>query len=127
MGLNVDFAPTFMELAGLAVPADMQGHSLVPLLSGERPAAWRTSWYYRYYHDPGDHNTRAHYGVRTETHKLIYFWKIDQWEMYDLVKDPAELRNIYQDPGQADTVAKLKAELYRLKQELKDDDQFANP
>ncbi|MEI7900152.1 MAG: sulfatase [bacterium] len=126
MGINVDFAPTFMEAAGLPVPADMQGRSLVPLLKGERPADWRTSWYYRYYHDPGDHNTRAHYGVRTETHKLICFWKKDQWEMYDLVKDPAELHNLYDDPSQADTVAKLKAELYRLKKELKDEDQFAN-
>jgi arylsulfatase A-like enzyme len=126
MGINVDFAPTFMEVAGLPVPADMQGRSLVPLIKGERPADWRTSWYYRYYHDPGDHNTRAHYGVRTDTHKLIYFWKKDQWEMYDLVKDPAEMHNLYQDPARADTVAKLKAELYRLKKELKDDDQFAS-
>ena len=125
MGINVDFAPTFMELAGLPVPADMQGRSLLPLLKGERPGDWRTSWYYRYYHDPGDHNTRAQYGVRTETHKLIYFWTNDQWEMYDLIRDPAELHNIYQDPTQAETVAKLKAELYRLKKELKDDDQFA--
>jgi arylsulfatase A-like enzyme len=125
MGINVDFAPTFMEVAALPVPADMQGRSLVPLFKGERPADWRTSWYYRYYHDPGDHNTRAHYGVRTETHKLIYFWTKDQWEMYDLINDPAELHNIYQDPAQAATVAKLKAELYRLKKELKDDDQFA--
>ena len=125
MAINPDFAPTFMEAAGLPVPADMQGRSLMPLLKGERPADWRTSWYYRYYHDPGDHNTRAHYGVRTDTHKLIYFWKKDQWEMYDLVKDPAELHNIYQDPAQTETVAKLKAELYRLKKELKDDDQFA--
>lgn len=126
MGINVDFAPTFMEVAGLAVPADMQGRSLVPLLKGGRPADWRSSWYYRYYHDPGDHNTRAHYGVRTETHKLIHFWKIDQWEMYDLVKDPAELYNLYQEPAHASSVAKLKTELYRLKKELKDEDQFAN-
>ena len=125
MAINPDFAPTFMELAGLPVPADMQGRSLVPLLKGEHPAAWRTSWYYRYYDDPGAHNTRAHYGVRTATHKLIYFWKKDQWEMYDLVKDPAELHNIYQDPAQADTVAKLKQELFRLKKDLKDADQFA--
>jgi arylsulfatase A-like enzyme len=126
MGINPDFAPTFMEVAGLPVPADMQGRSLVPLMKGERPADWRTSWYYRYYHDPGDHNTRAHYGVRTETHKLIYFWKKDQWEMYDLVKDPEELHNLYNDPAAADIIAKLKTEMYRLKKELKDDDQFAN-
>jgi arylsulfatase A-like enzyme len=125
MAINPDFAPTFMALAGLPVPADMQGRSLIPLLKGERPGAWRTSWYYRYYHDPGDHNTRAHYGVRTTTHKLIYFWKKDQWEMYDLMKDPDELHNLYNDPAQTDTVAKLKAELYRLKKEVKDDDQFA--
>ena len=102
MAINPDFAPTFMDMAGLPVPADMQGRSLVPLLKGEPPADWRTSWYYRYYHDPGDHNTRAHYGVRTTTHKLIYFWKKDQWEMYDLVKDPDELHNLYNDPAQKD-------------------------
>jgi len=126
MGTNVDFAPTFMELAGLPVPDDMQGHSLVPLLDGTRPKDWRTSWYYRYYHDPGDHNTRAHYGVRTETHKLIHFWKKDQWEMYDLVNDPHELKNLYDDPAQADTVTKLKAELARLKKEVQDNDEFAD-
>lgn len=125
MAINADFAPTFMGLAGQAVPADMQGRSLVPLLKGEHPADWRTSYYYRYYHDPGDHNTRAHYGVRTQTHKLIYFWKKDQWEMYDLVKDPDELHNLYSDPAQQKIVAELKTELYRLKKELKDDDQFA--
>jgi arylsulfatase A-like enzyme len=82
--------------------------------------------YYRYYHDPGDHNTRAHYGVRTETHKLIYFWKKDQWECYDLKADPQEMRNIYGDPKAQKTVAALKQELARLRKELKDDDQFAH-
>ncbi len=125
MALNTDFAPTFMEIAGLPIPGDMQGHSLVPLLKGAVPADWRTSYYYRYYHDPGDHNTRAHYGIRTTTHKLIYFWKKDQWELYDVVKDPDELHNLYNDPAQQDLVARLKAELYRLKKEVKDDDQYA--
>lgn len=125
LAINPDFAPTFMDAAGLQAPADMQGRSLVPLMGGERPANWRTSFYYRYYHDPGDHNTRAHYGVRTDTHKLIYFWKKDQWEMYDLVKDPEELKNIYNDPAQKEMVEQLKTELYRLKKEVKDDDQFA--
>lgn len=126
MAINCDFAPTFMDMAGLKVPSDMQGRSLVPLMKNDVPSDWRTSYYYRYYHDPGDHNTRAHYGVRTTTHKLIYFWKKDQWEMYDLAKDPYELHNIYDDPSQQQTVASLKKELYRLKKELKDDDQFAN-
>ncbi len=125
MAINPDFAPTFLDIAGLPVPADMQGRSLVPLLKGQRPAAWRTSYYYRYYHDPGDHNTRAHYGVRTLTHKLIHYWKKDQWEMFDLVKDPDELHNLYNDPAQQDVVAQLKTELYRLKKEVKDEDQYA--
>jgi arylsulfatase A-like enzyme len=126
LAINADFAPTFLEAAGLSVPPDMQGHSLVPLLKGERPTDWRTSMYYRYYHDPGHHNTAAHYGVRTETHKLIHFWKQDQWEMYDLTSDPQEMRNLYNDPAQATTVARLEAELQRLKKEVKDDDQFAH-
>jgi arylsulfatase A-like enzyme len=125
MAINVDFAPTFMEIAGLAVPGDMQGRSLVALLRGDGPADWRTSMYYRYYHDPGHHNTAAHYGVRTTTHKLIYFWKKDQWEFYDLRNDPQEMHNLYDDPSQKQTVAKLKEEMYRLKKELKDDDQFS--
>jgi arylsulfatase A-like enzyme len=126
VAVNCDFAPTFLDIAGLAVPSDMQGRSLVPLLRGQRPADWRTGMYYRYYHDPGHHNTRSHYGVRTETHKLIYFWKKDQWECFDTIKDPAELNNIYNDPAAKDIVAKLKAQLFQLKKEFKDDDQFAN-
>jgi len=126
MALNVDFAPTFLEAAGVRVPAGMQGRSLLPVLRGRTPADWRTSMYYRYYHDPGDHNTRAHYGVRTATHKLIYFWKKDQWELFDLVRDPNELHNLYGQPGQEQLTQTLKAELQRLKTLVKDEDQFAN-
>ena len=126
MILNTDFAPTFLDMAGQKTPADMQGQSMVPLLKGERPRDWRTSLYYRYYHDPGDHNTAAHYGVRTLTHKLIYYWKKDQWEMFDLVQDPAEMRNLHPDPAQQEVVAQLKKELFRLKKELKDNDEFAD-
>jgi arylsulfatase A-like enzyme len=126
IALNIDFAPTFLELAGLHTPPEMQGRSLLPLLRGRRPDDWRTSMYYRYYHDPGDHNTRAHYGVRTRTHKLIYFWKKDQWELFDLVNDPYELHNLYGEPGQDALTASLKAELARLKREVRDEDQLAN-
>jgi arylsulfatase A-like enzyme len=126
MGLNIDFAPTFLDVAGLPVPADMQGRSLLPILRGQEPADWRESMYYRYYHDPGDHNTRAHYGVRTRTHKLIRYWKTDQWELFDLVSDPLELSNLYGQPGQGELTAQLKAELFRLKDALGDRDQFAN-
>jgi hypothetical protein len=104
----------------------MQGHSLLPLFGGRTPSEWRTSMYYRYYHDPGDHNTRAHYGVRTVTHKLIHFWKKDQWELFDLVTDPHELKNLYGQPGQEKLTATLKAELMRLKKAVKDDDQLAD-
>ena len=104
----------------------MQGRSLVPLFKGQTPDNWRTSMYYRYYHDPGDHNTRAHLGVRTLTHKLIHYWKKDQWELYDLKTDPNELKNLYSDPAQAETVANLKAELAKLKKEVDDNDEFAD-
>ena len=126
IALNVDFAPTFLEAAGLVPPASMQGRSLLPLLRGETPADWRQAMYYRYYHDPGHHNTRAHYGVRTATHKLIYFWRKNQWELFDLRSDPAELRNLYGRPDQAAITADLKATLARLRQELQDDDRFAD-
>ena len=95
------------------------------MLRGSTPADWRTSMYYRYYHDPGDHNTRAHYGVRTATHKLIYYWTRDQWELFDLVGDPLELHNLYGQPGTGRLTAELKGELIRLKTSLGDEDQFA--
>jgi len=126
LGLNIDFAPTFIEAAGLPASSEMQGRSLLPVLRGRTPTDWRTSMYYRYYHDPGDHNTRGHYGVRTRTHKLIYFWTKDQWELFDLVNDPHELHNLYGQPGQDKLTATLKAELTRLKRDVRDDDQLAN-
>ena len=124
--LNVDFAPTFLEAAAGRAPADMHGRSFLPLLRDRAPANWRTSMYYRYYHDPGHHNTRQHYGVRTLTHKLIYFWTKDQWELFDLRSDPFELHNLYGQPGQERVTATLKAELARLKRELGDENQLAN-
>jgi arylsulfatase A-like enzyme len=126
MAINTDFAPTFMDLAGQAVPSDMQGRSLVPLFKNQTPPDWRSAMYYRYYHDPGDHNTRTHYGIRTLDKKLIYYWKKDQWEMFDLATDPEELHNLYNDPAWKDIVAHLKDELYQLKKSVKDEDQFAD-
>jgi len=123
--LNVDFAPTFLAAAGLATPSDMQGRSFLPLLEGKRVRDWRTSMYYRYYH-PGDHNVAAHYGIRTERYKLIYFNKLDQWELFDLKRGPYEIKNVYADPGYRGIVEGLKSELYRLKKQLNDTDQFAD-
>lgn len=130
---NIDYAPTFLDLAGLPVPASMQGHSLVPLLRGDAPADWRSSLYYRYYHDPGHHNTAAHLGVRTATHKLIHYWKQDAYEMFDLTQDPAEQRNLLHSPADAARpeiaarFAELKAEIGRLQKEYQDDGRYADP
>src|SRR4029078_12220504 len=110
----------------VAAPPDRHDRSLLRVLRGRAPANWRTAMYYRYYHDPGDHNTRAHYGVRTLTIKLIYFWKKDQWDLYALVNDPSELHNLYGQRGQESLTNTLKAELARLKREMRDDDQLAN-
>ena len=129
---NIDLAPTFLDLAGVPIPASMQGRSLVPLLRGTPPADWRTSVYYRYYHEPGHHATRAHYGVRTATHKLIHYWTKDAWEMYDLVADPDELHNLLFDPAEAARpevaarFAELKAEITRLQREFADEGRYAD-
>lgn len=130
---NIDLAPTFLDLAGLPVPDSMQGRSLAPLLRGAAPSDWRQSVYYRYYHDPGHHNTRAHLGVRTATHKLIYYWKKDAYELFDLKKDPTEQNNLLysaetaKQPEVAEKFAELKAEIAKLQKEYKDDGQFADP
>lgn len=125
MILNVDFAPTFLEFAGLPTPAEVQGRSIKPLLSGKTPEAWRKSWYYRYYHYPNEHGTEPHYGVRTERHKLIYFHRINQWELFDLQTDPRELKNIVSDSKNVALVKELKEELTELRKDLDDRDQFA--
>jgi arylsulfatase A-like enzyme len=129
---NIDLAPTFLDLACLPVPASMQGRSLAPLLRGESPADWRTGLYYRYYHSPGHHNTAAHYGIRTATHKLIHYWKKDAYEMFDLTKDPTEQHNLLfseaeaKQPEVAAKFAELKTEIARLQKEYKDDGQYAD-
>ena len=117
---NLDFAETFLDLAGVPAPADMQGRSLVPILKGQSPADWRKSFYYHYYEYPQPHHVPPHYGVRTETLKLIYYPLTSEWELFDLARDPHELRSVYNDPAYADKVAELKAELKRLREQYKD-------
>ncbi len=130
---NIDLAPTFLDLASLPIPDFMQGRSLAPLLRGESPDDWRQTFYYRYYHSPGHHNTVAHLGVRTKTHKLIYFWDRDAYELFDLVTDPNEQNNLLYSPSDSGKpeVQKLfkdlKAEITRLQKEFKDDGQYADP
>ncbi|MBI5364599.1 MAG: sulfatase, partial [Planctomycetes bacterium] len=124
--LNLDLPETFLEVAGLPVPETMQGRSLAPFFRGGTPSAWRQAFYYRYYHDPGDHDTRAHYGVRTKTRKLVHFWRKGQWELFDLEHDPHELVNLAADPGYAQEFEALKRGLLRIKFQLGDEDQFAD-
>jgi arylsulfatase A-like enzyme len=114
---NLDFAETFLQIAGLSVPADMQGQSLVPVLkeNGATPADWRKSLYYHYYEYPAVHMVNKHEGVRTSRYKLINFYELGEWELYDLEKDPHEMHSVYADPAYAETVKELKAELARLR------------
>ena len=121
---NVDFAETFLDMAGLAdrIPADMQGRSLVPLLKGRTPGDWRRSFYYHYYEFPGTHNVARHCGVRTDRYKLIHYYQLDEWEFFDLETDPNELTSRYDDPEYADLIKQHKAELARLQHELGEDD-----
>ncbi|MBX7164923.1 MAG: sulfatase [Pirellulales bacterium] len=113
---NLDFAETFLAAAGAAVPDDMQGASLLPLLRGESPADWRQSIYYQYYEFPAVHMVQPHYGVRTATHKLIRYPGLDEWELFDLQADPDELSSVYGQPAVAEIQAQLTAELARLRQ-----------
>jgi arylsulfatase A-like enzyme len=118
---NIDFAGTFLEAAGLPVPRDIQGRSLVPILKGKTPADWRRSFYYHYYEFPGAHSVRRHYGVVTDRYKLVHFYEpgVDDWELFDLREDPRELRSVHDQAGYAAAQKKLHAELKRLRVELK--------
>ncbi len=116
---NLDFAETFLEMAGVDVPADMQGTSLVPLLEGRTPADWRDAIYYHYWEYPAWHMVRRHFGVRTQRYKLIYYYEIDEWELFDLENDPDELSSVYADPEYAEIVADLKARLAQMRAEYR--------
>ncbi len=112
---NLDYAATFLEMAGVRIPPRMQGHSLVPILKGEAPTDWRRSFYYHYYESQLAHGVPAHEGVRTERYKLIRFYESDEWELFDLERDPQELQSLYAREGSERITADLKAELKRLR------------
>ena len=135
MALNIDFAETWLDYAGLPIPDDMQGSSLRPIFEGETPDDWRESMYYRYWMHLSHHHVPAHYGIRTHRYKLIYYYgeplgtsgSVNQptepeWELFDLEKDPNEMCSVYDDPAYADVVKELTAELYKLKEEAMDDE-----
>jgi len=117
---NVDYPETMLEIAGASIPADMQGRSLVPVLKGEIVPDWRKTFYYQYYEGrKGPHAVSQHYGVTTATHKLIHYPVENEWELFDLERDPNELKSVYDDPRYERFVHELKAELSRLRTELK--------
>jgi arylsulfatase A-like enzyme len=119
---NLDFAPTFLQLAGCDIPADMQGKSLVPLLrkaGAPSPQNWRKSIYYHYYEFPGSHSVRKHEGVRSIRYKLIHYYTLPFFELFDLEKDPGEHHNLYEDPSYRNLREKLKAELQKLRKQYR--------
>ena len=133
MILNVDFAPTFLDYAGVAMPDSFQGRSMRPVLAGRTPDDWQTAMYYRYWMHLAHHHVYAHYGVRTLRYKLIYYYadalgqagaldepKEPEWELFDLEKDSCELVNVYRDPAYAEVVRQLRGELRRLQEKVGD-------
>jgi N-acetylglucosamine-6-sulfatase len=106
---NIDYAPTFLEAAGLAIPPDIQGRSLLPVLknAGLAPADWRKAVYYAYYGE-STHRVAPHDGVRNERYKLFFLPQSNEWQLFDLEKDPQELTSIHDDPASAGTLADMK-------------------
>ncbi len=123
---NIDLAETFLEIAGVEIPTDMQGRSLVPVLKGKTPSNWRKEHYYHYYEYPGSHMVKRHYGICTERYKLIHFYyDIDEWELFDLQTDPMELRNVYNQPGYERIKKHLHTRLTKLMRKYGDSDDLA--
>ena len=121
---NIDYAPTFLELAGVDIPQDIQGVSLMPLLSADEKvnakakAHWRKGLYYHFYEYPAEHAVKRHYGVRDYRYKLIHFYNdIDTWELFDIENDPTEMHNIYGKPGTEKTTKRLMKMLRKLEKE----------
>jgi arylsulfatase A-like enzyme len=140
---HVDLAPTFLQLAGLVIPDSLQGMSMLPILCGRAQDGraqdgrtqsgrthgssptiqWRKAIYYHYYEYPGVHAVKRHYGIRTERYKLIHFYNdIDEWELYDLEKDPAEMNNLYNDPSYSGLSKELKLNLVDLQKTYQDEE-----
>ena len=122
---NLDFAQTFLEVAGLRAPEDMQGESLVPLLNQEKEKWSRDAVYYHYYEYPAEHTVKRHYGIATKKFKLMHFYyDVDEWEFYDRIKDPNEVKNVYTDPEYSIVVSEMKQKLKELKVKYKDSDEL---
>jgi arylsulfatase A-like enzyme len=118
---NLDMPETLLAAAGVEVPKEMQGRSMVPILRGQPPTDWRKSFYYHYYEHPAVHNVARQYGVVTDRYKLVHFYEpeFNYWELFDLKTDPQELKSVYDDPAYAPVREDLNRELNRLRKELK--------
>lgn len=113
---NLDFAETFLDIAGVEIPNDMQGASLLPILAGHKPEDWRETLYYHYYEYPGWHMVHRHEGVYDGRYKLMNFYDLGEWELYDLESDPREMTNQYENPEYAEVVKRMHQELEALRQ-----------
>ncbi len=123
---NLDFAETFLEMAGFEIPSDMQGVSMLPILQGKTPRDWRKTHYYHYYEYPGWHSVKRHYGISTHRYKLIhYYFDIDEWELFDLEADPYEMKNVYDNPEYATVQNELHSQLKVLMVKYEDSDSLA--
>jgi arylsulfatase A-like enzyme len=110
-----------LDLAGVSIPNDMQGKSLLPLLEDERPENWRDALYYHYYEYPAEHAVKRHYGIRTDRYKLIHFYNdIDEWELYDLTNDSLEMNNLYGQPEVQYLADSLKSMLLEMQIQYQD-------
>lgn len=117
---NLDFAPTFLDYANITIDKDIQGESFRKLVSGE-VSEWRDAIYYTYYEFPGEHHVKRHYGVRTDRYKLIHFYHdIDKWELYDLEKDPSEMKNVFNDSSYVKVKEDMEKKLNELRMKYKD-------
>ncbi len=115
MTQTIDYAPTLLDAANIKVPDFMQGISLVPSMTGKQKTIPRHSLYYHFYEDKADHTVLKHLGVRSERYKLIYFYTVEEWELYDLKKDPQEQNNLIKSPKHQQIMADMKKELNRLR------------
>ncbi|NOR76764.1 MAG: DUF4976 domain-containing protein [Draconibacterium sp.] len=118
---NIDYAPTFLDFAGVEIPSEIQGKSMIPLLINAENTKWRDAVYYHYYEYPNEHAVKRHYGVRTDRYKLIHFYNdIDVWELYDLENDPNEMNNVFGQKEYVDIQKKLEVRLAELLVEYDD-------
>ncbi len=114
---NIDYGPTFLDICGAPIPADMQGRSIVPLLknSGKKPGDWREAIYYAYYGER-THQVARHDGVRTERYTLFYVPKYQEWQLFDNEKDPRQLKSVHDDPAYAAILSRLQQQYRQIKQ-----------